>query len=84
MPVVVGPRAPRAVELVDGDAMGGADDAAVSDNVIRHPSGLDLMIASDKLHPLDALPIRTLESLLSILRRRYRYIVIDVPGESVH
>src|SRR5437764_5456626 len=66
------------VELVPMGA--DIDDAAVSDNVIRHPSGLDLMIASDKLHPLDALPIRTLESLLSILRRRYRYIVIDVPG----
>jgi pilus assembly protein CpaE len=56
------------------------DDAAVTDNIIKHSSGLDVLIASDKLHPLDALPIRTLESLLSVLRRRYRYIVIDVPN----
>jgi pilus assembly protein CpaE len=66
------------VELVPMGA--DIDDSAVSDNIIRHSSGLDVMIASDKLHPLDALPIRTLESLLSILRRRYRFIVIDVPG----
>jgi len=66
------------VELVPMGA--DMDDAAVTDNILRHPSGLDLMIASDKLHPLDALPIKTLESLLAILRRRYRYIVIDVPG----
>src|SRR5436190_17219338 len=56
------------------------DDAAVTDNIIKHSSGLDVLIASDKLHPLDALPIRTLESLLSVLRRRYRYIIIDVPN----
>jgi pilus assembly protein CpaE len=56
------------------------DENAVKDIVIRHTSGLDVLIASDRLHPLDALPIRTLEALLSILRRRYRFIVIDMPG----
>jgi pilus assembly protein CpaE len=56
------------------------DENAVKDIVIRHSSGLDVLIASDRLHPLDALPIRTLEALLSILRRRYRFIVIDMPG----
>ncbi len=66
------------VELVPMGA--DIDEATVSDNIIRHPSGLDILIASDKLHPLDALPIRTLESLLSVLRRRYRFIVFDVPN----
>lgn len=66
------------VELVPMGA--DIDDAAVNDNIVRHSCGLDVLIASDKLNPLDALPIRTLESLLSVLRRRYRFIVIDVPN----
>lgn len=65
------------VELVPMGA--DIDDATVTDAIIKHSSGLDVMLASDKLHPLDALPIRTLESLLGILRRRYRFIVFDVP-----
>lgn len=55
------------------------DDEMVAAAAVKHSSGLDVLIGSSTTRALDALPVDGLEQVLSALRRRYRFIVIDVP-----
>lgn len=55
------------------------DATIVRDYVTQHPSGVDILVASTEHQSLDALSAECLENLLYVLRRMYRYIIVDVP-----
>jgi pilus assembly protein CpaE len=55
------------------------DSDVVAAATLKHPSGLDILLGSSTPHALDALPVERLDQVLSALRRRYRFIVVDVP-----
>jgi pilus assembly protein CpaE len=55
------------------------DRQMFEDLMLNGPGGLRILSAPDIPLPLDALPSRTVESILSIARRQYRYVVIDMP-----
>lgn len=46
---------------------------------LRHSSGLDVVLTAATPHALEALSADRLEEVFSILRRRYRFVVVDVP-----
>lgn len=47
--------------------------------VTRHASGVHVLVTSSKPLPLDAAKPETLDNLLHVLRRVYRYVILDVP-----
>lgn len=55
------------------------DTTILQDYVTRHPSGVDILVASSDPLPLDAMSAECVENVLYVLRRMYRYIVVDVP-----
>ena len=55
------------------------DATIVQDYVNKHPCGVDIFVASTDPLPLDAVSGACFENLLYVLRRMYRYIVVDVP-----
>lgn len=55
------------------------DVTILQDYVTRHPSGVDILVTSTEPLPLDALSAECIENVLYVLRRMYRYIVVDVP-----
>lgn len=51
----------------------------IQECVTRHGSGVHVLVTSVHPLPFDAVPIESLDKLLSILKRAYRYLIIDVP-----
>jgi len=55
------------------------DGQIVEEHLETHASGLRVGIGSVQPQPLDLFSTRFLEQLLGILKRQYRYVVVDVP-----
>lgn len=55
------------------------DGQIVEEHLETHASGLKVGIGSVQPQPLDLFTTRFLEQLLGILKRQYRYVVVDVP-----
>jgi pilus assembly protein CpaE len=55
------------------------DTQLVEEHLETHSSGLKVGIGSVQPQPLDLFTTRFLEQLTGILKRQYRYIVVDVP-----
>jgi pilus assembly protein CpaE len=51
----------------------------VQSYVTKHASGVDVLITTTTPVPYDAISAQYMENLLYILRRLYRYVVIDTP-----
>jgi pilus assembly protein CpaE len=66
--------------LVDLLKMDDQIDLDVIDQAtVTHVSGLHVLLGSSAPTSLDALPVDVLDQVFSALRRRYRFIVVDVP-----
>lgn len=55
------------------------DPQLVADHLEAHNSGLRVLIGSVDPRPLDYFPTRFMEQLMGVLKRGYRFIVVDVP-----
>jgi pilus assembly protein CpaE len=55
------------------------DAQSVEEHLETHASGLKVGVGSVLPQPLDLFTTRFLEQLLGILKRQYRYVVVDVP-----
>ncbi len=55
------------------------DVTMIQDYITRHPCGVDILVSSLEPLPLDAMSAECIENLLYVLKRMYRYIVVDVP-----
>jgi pilus assembly protein CpaE len=55
------------------------DGQIVEEHLETHASGLRVGVGSVQPQPLDLFTTRFLEQLLGILKRQYRYVVVDVP-----
>jgi pilus assembly protein CpaE len=55
------------------------DSRLLDDHLERHDCGLRVLAGASAPLPLDALTPACLDQILSLLRREYRYIVLDVP-----
>lgn len=55
------------------------DATMIQDYLTKHPSGVDILVSSMEPLPLDSMSAECLENLLYVLKRMYRYIVVDVP-----
>lgn len=66
--------------LVDVMPTGEDMDADIIENsVTKHPSGVNILITSNDPMPLDAITNEVMDNLLYVLKRKYRYIIIDAP-----
>jgi pilus assembly protein CpaE len=59
---------------------GELDTEMMHSYVAKHPSGVDVLITSVKPAALDGLSTDCLDNILYVLKRSYRYIVMDVPA----
>ncbi|MHB0912935.1 MAG: AAA family ATPase [Armatimonadota bacterium] len=60
---------------------GELDPQLVGNYITKHPSGVHFLVSSTRLNSADDAPdTRLMEELFYVLRRMYRYIVIDVPA----
>jgi pilus assembly protein CpaE len=55
------------------------DRRMLDDLMINTPSGLKVLTSPEQPMPLDALPAETVDRILSLARRRYSYVVVDMP-----
>jgi len=55
------------------------DADLLEDHMMVHDSGLKVLVGATAPQPLDMLSVHAIESVLNILKRTYRFIVIDVP-----
>jgi pilus assembly protein CpaE len=65
------------VDLVSVE--GELDLALVEEHLETHESGLKVLVGSVQPQPLDLFSTTFLERVMGILKRRYRFIVVDVP-----
>ena len=56
------------------------DDSLILNYVMRHESGTDVLLTSNKPLPLNLLSADLIESVIRTLRRNYRFIVVDTPA----
>jgi pilus assembly protein CpaE len=56
------------------------DRRMLDDLMINTPSGLKVLTSPEQPMPLDALPSETVERILTLARRRYSYVVVDMPA----
>ncbi len=64
------------------DVIPASDDLDVDmidNSITRHPSGLDILVTTVDPLPINAISDEYMDNLLYVLKRRYRYVVIDVP-----
>jgi pilus assembly protein CpaE len=59
---------------------GEIDQELVEAHLIPHKSGLKVLVGTNSPTDLDALTVTCLSAVLSNLKRRYRYVVLDVPA----
>ena len=55
------------------------DPDLVKNYIVKHPSGLHMLVTSNKPIYMETISVSMLEELFYILRGMYRYIVMDVP-----
>ena len=55
------------------------DDALMESCLMEHPSGLFVLPCANQTLAWDALPVGLLESVIPLLKRRFRFVVLDVP-----
>jgi len=55
------------------------DVASLKNYITVHPSGVHILAASDSPQPLDAISADCMDTVLYLLKRNYRFVVIDVP-----
>jgi pilus assembly protein CpaE len=55
------------------------DEQLIEDSMERHASGLRVLFASKSLASLDLISVPLVENTVGILKRNYRYIIIDCP-----
>jgi len=55
------------------------DQELIKNYVSEHSSGVHILVASTEPLPLDFITVEHLDSLLSVLKRIYRYVIIDLP-----
>jgi pilus assembly protein CpaE len=56
------------------------DRRMLDDLMINAPSGLKVLTSPEQPMPLDALPPETIDKILALARRRYSYVVVDMPA----
>lgn len=56
------------------------DAESLQGYIMKHSSGLHVLVTSINPYPPDALSTESLDNLFYLLKRSYRYIVIDVPA----
>jgi pilus assembly protein CpaE len=56
------------------------DEELVDAHLTEHKSGLKVLVSSNTPQDLNTLTARLLGTVLTILKRKYRYIVMDVPA----
>jgi pilus assembly protein CpaE len=56
------------------------DRRMLDDLMINAPSGLKVLTSPETPMPLDAISKETVDRILSLGRRRYRYVVVDMPS----
>ncbi|MEB3245422.1 MAG: AAA family ATPase [Vampirovibrionales bacterium] len=67
-------------ELSRLGATGDLDEALVNQLICSHESGLDVIVGSkDALDENEMLPLELFDACIARLRKRYKYIVIDLP-----
>ncbi len=55
------------------------DADLVANYITKHPAGLHVLVASLDPLPLDAVSVECLDQLLYVLKRTYRYVIVDMP-----
>jgi pilus assembly protein CpaE len=60
------------------------DPRMLEDLMIDGPLGIRVLTAPETPAPLDALRPQTVEAILALARRRYRYVVVDMPLALTH
>ncbi len=66
--------------LVDLAQLTEVDMDVIKAATVTHSSGLDVVLGATSLQALDALSVQRVEQVFSVLRKRYRFIVVDVPN----
>lgn len=56
------------------------DRRMLDDLMINAPSGLKVLTSPEQPMPLDALPPETIDKILALARRRYSFVVVDMPA----
>jgi len=56
------------------------DSDLVEGYTTKHPCGVHILVAAVKPAPLESVSVECLDSLLVVLKRQYRYIVLDMPA----
>jgi pilus assembly protein CpaE len=77
----------RALLKVPGDAPSILDlptdriqESDLSDVLWRDPSGIDILLAPPRIEMAEMLTVRDIDKILSLLRRVYEVIVVDLPS----
>lgn len=60
------------------------DRRMLDDLMINTPSGLKVLTSPETPMPLDGFSPGTIDRILSLARRRYRYVVVDMPASLSH
>jgi pilus assembly protein CpaE len=55
-------------------------DSDLADVLWRDPSGIDILLAPQRVEMAEMITLRDVEKILSIMRRAYRAVVVDVPA----
>ena len=55
------------------------DPDLIRNYVTEHESGVDVIASSSKPLPLDAIGTESLDNLFYVLKRMYRYVIVDMP-----
>ncbi|HXI87086.1 MAG TPA: AAA family ATPase, partial [Parvularculaceae bacterium] len=60
------------------------DHRMLEDLMVDGPMGLRILTSPESPIPLDVIGAQTIEAIISIARRRYRYVIIDMPLALCH
>jgi pilus assembly protein CpaE len=60
------------------------DRRMLDDLMINAPNGLKVLTAPEAPMPLDAIGPDAIDAMLSLARRRYRYVIVDMPHAIAH
>jgi pilus assembly protein CpaE len=55
------------------------DIQLIEDHMTEHESGVKVLVGSLEPAPLEAIPVPSIEAILNVLRRHYRFVVVDMP-----
>ena len=72
----------RVLDLVNAPER--LDRRMLDDLMINAPSGLKVLTSPEASIPLDGVGPETIDTILSLARRRYRYVVVDMPYALTH